>query len=97
MEVQFDATVASAPHYFFGRRTQGEHEEFRAQTRSGPVDIIDNVAIAPPVPVRPGDRIQVRGDLVQDGNGLPVVHWTHHDPRGEHTAGFIRFDGRTYE
>ncbi|HEV3154597.1 MAG TPA: DUF3465 domain-containing protein [Candidatus Baltobacteraceae bacterium] len=95
-EVTFQATVASAPTYFYGRHTHCEHEEFVAQTDSGPVDVIDNVGIAPRVPVQPGERIAVRGELVHDPGRLPVVHWTHHDPRQRHQDGFIRLRGRTY-
>jgi hypothetical protein len=95
-EVTFDAQVTSAPHYFFGSKTRCEHEAFTAQTQAGPVDIIDNVAIARPVPVQPGDRIEVRGEMVHDPNKAPIVHWTHHDPEGTHENGFIQLRGQTY-
>ena len=26
-----------------------------------------------------------------------VVHWTHHDPQGQHEAGWVRHRGRTYQ
>jgi hypothetical protein len=72
------------------------HEAFDAQTSSGPVEIVDNVSIAPRVPVQPGDSIDVRGEMVHDAGKPPVVHWTHHDPQGTHPDGFIRYHGRTY-
>lgn len=95
-EVQFPARVTSAPHFFFGSRTRCEHESFDAQTQAGPVEIVDNVGIAPPVPVRPGDRIDVRGEMVHDPGKIPIVHWTHRDPQGSHAGGFIRLRGRMY-
>jgi Protein of unknown function (DUF3465) len=95
-EVMFDARVTSAPNFFFGRRTKCEHEAFNAQTSAGEVEIVDNVSIAPRVPVQPGDRIQVRGEMVHDNGRPPIVHWTHHDPHGRHPAGFIRLQGRVY-
>lgn len=95
-EVTFAARVSSAPRYFFGSHTLCEHETFRAQTCAGPVQIVDNVALAPRVPVRPGDLIDVRGEMVHDPGRLPVVHWTHHDPEGRHPDGFIRLRGRIY-
>jgi hypothetical protein len=52
--------------------------------------------IAPPVPVHPGDRIEVRGVMVHDPGRAPIVHWTHHDPQGRHADGFIRLHGRVY-
>lgn len=96
-EVTFDAHVTSAPHFFYGTHTHCVHEEFSALTAAGGVDIIDNVGLAPRVPVRPGDAIQVRGEMVHDpGRGTPIVHWTHHDPAGRHADGFIRLHGRVY-
>lgn len=95
-EVTFAAMVTSEPHYFFGTNTRCEHEAFDVQTASGPAEIVDNVDIAPRVPVQPGDRIQVRGEMVHDQGRAPLVHWTHHDPEGTHEGGFIRLRGREY-
>ena len=94
-EVDFSGTVATAPRYFFGTRTHCEHETFTVKTNAGLIDVVDNVALATPVPVQRGDRVQVRGELVRDAS-KPVVHWTHHDPSHHHADGFIRFRGRVY-
>lgn len=72
------------------------HETFLARSASGPVEIVDNVDIAPRCPVRTGDRIEVCGEMVHDRGRPPVVHWTHHDPRERHPGGFIRLHGRLY-
>jgi len=72
------------------------HEAFDAQTDDGAVEIVDNVGIAPRVPVQAGDTIHVRGEMVHDAGRPPVVHWTHHDPQGKHAAGFIQLRGRVY-
>lgn len=95
-EVTFNATVASRPRFFYGSRTHAEHEAFEAVTEAGRVEIVDNVAIAPRVPVAPGDRIEVRGEMVHDRGHEPIVHWTHRDPAGKHVDGFIQFQGRAY-
>lgn len=95
-EVTFGAQVTSPPHFFYGRQTHCLHEAFDAQTAAGRVEIVDNVCIAPRVPVRPGDSIEVRGEMVHDPGRLPVVHWTHHDPGRKHADGFIRYQGRVY-
>jgi hypothetical protein len=95
-EITFEASVTSNPSFFFGKRTQRMHEDFRAQTAAGPVEIVDNVGIAPRIPVQPGDRIEVRGEMVHDPGRIPIVHWTHHDPGGRHAGGFIRLRGRVY-
>ncbi len=79
-----------------GTHTRAEHETFGVRTRCGRVQIIDNVDLAPRVPVRPGDRIDVRGEYVHDPGKDPIVHWTHHDPEHLHEDGFIRLRGRVY-
>jgi Protein of unknown function (DUF3465) len=96
-EVRFAATVTSSPHFFYGRNTRSEHEAFRVRCDDGAkVEIVDNVDIAPPVPVNPGDRIVVQGELVPRGSHGPLVHYTHHDPQGTHVGGFIDWNGRRY-
>jgi hypothetical protein len=94
--VDFPATVTSAPRYFTGSRTHALHEEFDAQSPAGPLEVIDNVEIAPTVPIAPGDRIEVCGEMVHDAGKPPIVHWTHHDPVGRHPGGFIRYQGKVY-
>jgi hypothetical protein len=94
--VDFRATVTSEPTYFVGTHTHCRHEEFAIASDAGPLTVIDNVDLAPQVPVHRGDRIEVAGEMVHDPGALPVVHWTHHDPAGRHRGGFILFQGRTY-
>lgn len=95
-EILFDGVVATAPA--FARTTSGVHERFHVRSDDGiDVEIADNVSIAPPCPVRPGDRVEIRGELVRSyRDGSPLVHWTHHDPSGRHTGGFIEVGGRCY-
>lgn len=96
-EVDFNATVLTSPHYFIGSNTHARHEAFECAADDGShVEIVDNVDLAPPVPVGPGDRIGVRGELVHDAGREPVVHWTHHDPDAHHPDGWIDFAGRRY-
>lgn len=95
-EVTFAAQVTTPPDYFCSLRTHRQHESFGAQTCAGPIKIVDNVGIAPPVPVVPGDRVEVRGEIVHDPGQMPIVHWTHHDPSGRHSPGFIRLHDRLY-
>ncbi len=94
--VDFTATVASPPRFFYGDRTHAMHEAFDVQSSSGRLEVVDNVGIAPRCPVAVGDRIEIRGELVHDRGRPPVVHWTHHDPHGNHADGFIRLRGRLY-
>ncbi|MDQ2908380.1 MAG: DUF3465 domain-containing protein [Candidatus Eremiobacteraeota bacterium] len=96
-EVRFGATVLSAPHLFYGSRTHAMHEAFNVRGDDGvKVEIVDNVALAPQIPVVPGDRIGVQGELVPCTRYGPLVHWTHHDPDHNHQDGFIDLRGRRY-
>jgi hypothetical protein len=96
-EVAFSATVLSAPHYFYGTNTHAVHEAFEVRSDDGhEVEIVDNVKLAPRIPVMPGDRIGVQGELVPDASHGPLVHWTHHDPSGRHEDGWLDFAGRRY-
>jgi hypothetical protein len=94
--VDFTATVASPPRFFYSSRTRCTHEAFDVQSSAGKLEVVDNVSIAPRCPVALGDRVEIRGELVHDPGRLPVVHWTHHDPSRRHPDGFIRLRGRLY-
>jgi Protein of unknown function (DUF3465) len=97
MEVRFDGTVTTPPSFFYGTRTHAEHEQFDCRREDGSiVRVIDNVDLAPRIPVVPGDRVTVQGELVHDPGRPPIVHWTHHDPAGQHVAGFIERNGQRY-
>ena len=96
MEVTLPATVLTPPRFFYGTKTHCMHEAFDVATPQGRCEVVDNVALAPRIAVRPGDRIEVRGELVRDPGREPVIHWTHHDPAHRHPDGFIRFRGRVY-
>jgi hypothetical protein len=96
-EVQWSGTVASPAHFFRGSHTHAEHEQFDVRRADGTLfRVIDNVDLAPRVPVVPGDRVTVRGELVERGGRMPIVHWTHYDPRGRHPDGWIELAGLRY-
>jgi len=97
MEVRYTGTVVTPPSFFTSRHTQRTHEQFDVRADDGSrFRVVDNVTIAPRVPARPGDRVTVQGELVHDRGRPPLVHWTHHDPRGRHPDGFIALGGRLY-
>ncbi len=96
-EVEFGATVTSAPTFFTGATSRSRHEAFTCRTSGGTaLEVVSNVDLAPPVPVTVGDRISVRGELVNDRGRGPLVHWTHHDPAGRHPGGWIDLHGSRY-
>ena len=55
-----------------------------------------NVDLAPVVPLSVGDAVQFRGEYVYNPKG-GVVHWTHRDPQGGQKAGWIKYNGKTYQ
>jgi hypothetical protein len=59
--------------------------------------IAHNIDLAPRVVnVRVGDEIAFFGEYEWNREG-GVIHWTHHDPAGQHVAGWLRHDGRVYQ
>jgi hypothetical protein len=54
----------------------------------------DNVDITGPIPLRRGDQVTLQGQFECNDQ---VIHWTHHDPRGRHLAGYITVNGKTYQ
>jgi hypothetical protein len=46
--------------------------------------------------LRTGDHIAFYGEYEWNPKG-GVVHWTHHDPKGQHPAGWIKHGGITYQ
>ncbi len=57
--------------------------------------IAHNLDLAGRVPLGIGDRVRIRG--VYEWNDLGgLVHWTHRDPMGAETGGYVRLRGRDY-
>jgi Protein of unknown function (DUF3465) len=97
MEVKLAGTVLTPPHFFHGKHSRYEHEQFDCRGNDGTTfRVIDNVTIGPQVPVHPGDHVMVQGELVHDRGQPPIVHFTHHDPWKTHVDGFIELNGRRY-
>ena len=96
-DVAIAGTVADEPTFFVGRHTHARHETFDIITPHGlKLRIVDNVALAPSIPVHTGDDIVVAGQLIPTRSGA-IVHDTHHCPGpGWHRGGWIEWNGRRY-
>lgn len=74
------------------------HQRFILRLASGQTLLVaHNIDIAPRVsPLREGDTVAYKGEYVWNDKG-GVVHWTHRDPAGNHPAGWLKHDGRTFQ
>jgi len=75
----------------------GRHQRFILRLASGQTLLIaHNIDIAPRVEgLATGDMVEFSGQYEWNDQG-GVVHWTHHDPSGQHPAGWLRHAGVTY-
>ena len=98
-DVVVAGTVAAEPRYFMGRHTHALHETFPIVTQHGlRVEVIDNVDLAPRVPLHSGDVVAVAGQFIPDGKGAGIIHDTHHSPGpGWHRGGWIEWHGHRFE
>ncbi|MDX1915962.1 MAG: DUF3465 domain-containing protein [Methylophilus sp.] len=74
------------------------HQKFLVKVASGKTLLFaHNIDLAGRVEdIQIGDQVAFKGEYVFNPKG-GVIHWTHHDPRGEHVAGWIKHNGNTYE
>jgi hypothetical protein len=74
------------------------HQRFILKLRSGQtLSISHNIDLAPRIgALRVGDSVAFNGEYEWNSQG-GVIHWTHHDPRGRHEAGWLKHGGRTYQ
>ena len=82
-----------------GDDTMGDHHQrFILTLDSGRTLLIaHNIDIAPRIEsLREGDSVSFSGEYEPNDKG-GVVHWTHHDPQGQHAAGWLKHRGRTYQ
>jgi hypothetical protein len=76
----------------------GRHQRFILRLPSGQTVLVaHNIDIAPRLPsLGPGDAVAFKGIYEWNSQG-GVVHWTHHDPSGQHPAGWLKYRGVTYQ
>jgi uncharacterized protein DUF3465 len=74
------------------------HQRFIVRLSSGQTIVIaHNIDLAPRVSsLNEGDVVAFSGEYEWNPKG-GVVHWTHRDPDGGHSAGWIRHDGQAFQ
>lgn len=74
------------------------HQRFILRLPSGHTVLVShNIDLAPRIDgLRAGDAVNLRGEYEWNRQG-GVIHWTHHDPKGGRSGGWIRHRGRVYE
>ena len=74
------------------------HQKFLFRLNSGQTLLVaHNIDLAPRINnLSEGDTVTVYGEYEWNDRG-GVIHWTHHDPRGEHVGGWIEHNGRRYQ
>ncbi|MDH3352101.1 MAG: DUF3465 domain-containing protein [Gammaproteobacteria bacterium] len=74
------------------------HQRFILELNSGrTVLVAHNIDLAPRISsLRTGDSVAFYGQYETNPQG-GVIHWTHHDPRGAHVAGWLEHNGRRYD
>ena len=74
------------------------HQKFILRLASGQTLLIaHNIDLAPRInSLRKGDTIKFYGEYEWNAKG-GVVHWTHHDPNGNHVGGWLKHNGNIYQ
>jgi len=73
------------------------HQRFILTLASGQTLLVaHNIDVAPRVPaLQRGDYVTFNGVYEWNPRG-GVIHWTHHDPDGQHPTGWLKHNGQTF-
>jgi hypothetical protein len=74
------------------------HQRFILELPSGRTLLVaHNIDLAARIDtLKPGDRVEFHGEYEWNEKG-GLIHWTHHDPQGQHIAGSLRHGGKMYQ
>ncbi len=75
-----------------------KHQRFIVEVSSGQTLLIShNIDLAPRInTLMMGNEIEFYGEYEWNKEG-GIIHWTHHDPKGNHIGGWLRYDDYKYE
>lgn len=95
LQVQLTATVSRV----LAEDNQGSrHQRFLLRLENGQTVLVaHNIDLAERVAgLAVGVTVTLAGEYEWNDKG-GVIHWTHHDPTGQHPGGWIQLDGRRYQ
>jgi len=74
------------------------HQKFILRLSSGQTLVVaHNIDLAPRInTLSEGDEVQFNGEYEWNSKG-GVIHWTHHDPNGNHVDGWLKHKGKMYQ
>ena len=74
------------------------HQRFISELGSGQrILVAHNIDLAPRISaLKKGSDVAFFGEYEWNAKG-GVVHWTHHDSKGQHASGWLKHNGHTYE
>ena len=74
------------------------HQRFILKLSTGQTLLVaHNIDLAPRINnLNIGDQVEFYGEYEWNSKG-GVMHWTHHDPRGNHEDGWLIHNGRIYK
>ncbi|MGZ8262489.1 MAG: DUF3465 domain-containing protein, partial [Methylotenera sp.] len=74
-------------------RKASQHQKFLVKINAKQTLLFaHNIDLAAKIPLQVGDEITFSGEYVYNPKG-GIVHWTHHDPQGQHIAGWVMAHG----
>jgi Protein of unknown function (DUF3465) len=79
-------------------RDGSRHQRFLIRLANGHTLLIaHNIDLAARIDdLQAGDIVAFKGEYEWNAKG-GVIHWTHRDPAGRHSGGWLRHDGRIYQ
>ncbi len=74
------------------------HQRFLLELSNGQTVLVaHNIDLAARIDdLQKGDQVEFYGVYEYNPKG-GVIHWTHHDPDGQHIAGWLKHQGQTYQ
>ncbi|OAL78656.1 hypothetical protein AY606_08600 [Acinetobacter sp. SFB] len=74
------------------------HQKFILELGNGQTVLVaHNIDLSPRLDdLKKGEIVQFYGEYEYSDQG-GVIHWTHHDPQKNHTNGWLKYKGRTYQ